>query len=61
MENERCTQKISELKQRLVDQQNNIDSDQHANSLRGGVDNTKIYAKSFKAASDKLTRPRKQD
>lgn len=56
MENERCTLKISELKQRLVEQQQ-VDSSGPDN-LRSV--NDKIYAKSFKAASDKLGGSRKK-
>jgi len=44
MENERCTYKINELKQRLSEQNTN---EGHNNGM-----SPKIYAKSFKVASD---------
>ena len=55
MENERCTTKISELKQRLVEQQEHDSLGAGTDSMRGGAsDHNKIYAKSFKATSDKM-------
>lgn len=57
VENERCTMKISQLKQRLHEQQ-----EEHGtaggtsgnHSLRGSAANDKIYAKSYKVTNDKL-------
>ena len=43
-ENERCTEKIAELKQRLTDQ----------TEARGPIGSDKIYAKSFKVTSDRM-------